>query len=157
MNRRTTLTAISTALLLAAFVAPASAQTMQSVAGTYSLVSNPNFGDQPRGQMILTPDGRYSSVTARSMLPKIAASNRIKSTAEENKAILDGSVTHYGRYTIDDGGKTLTMHIEVSSFPNWDGTTQLRPLKVSGDQLSYTVPTPSTGGAPNNVVWKRIK
>jgi len=54
MNRRTTLTAISTALLLAAFVAPASAQSTQSVAGTYSLVTNPNFGDQPRGQMILT-------------------------------------------------------------------------------------------------------
>jgi hypothetical protein len=157
MNRRTTLTAISTALLLAAFVAPASAQSMQSVAGTYSLVTNPNFGDQPRGQMILTPDGRYSSVTARSRLPKIAAGNRMKGTAEENKAVLDGSVTHYGRYTIDDGGKTLTMHIEVSSFPNWDGTTQIRPLKVSGDQLTYTVPTPSAGGAPNDVVWKRIK
>jgi hypothetical protein len=81
----------------------------------------------------------------------------MKGTAEENKAVLDGSVTHYGRYTIDDGGKTLTMHIEVSSFPNWDGTTQSRPLKVSGDQLTYTVPTPSAGGAPNDVVWKRIK
>ena len=71
--------------------------------------------------------------------------------------VVDGSIAHYGRYTVDDGGKTLTLHIESSTFPNWNGTMQQRALKVSGDTLSYTVATPSTGGAPNDVVWRRVK
>src|SRR5207302_2023394 len=76
--------------------------------------------------------------------PKIAAGARVKGTPAENKAVAEGSIAHYGRYVVEDGGKTLTMHIETSTFPNWDGTTQKRPMKVSGDTLSYIVPTPST-------------
>jgi len=30
--------------------------------------------------------------------------------------VVDGSIAHYGRYTVDDGGKTLTLHIESSTF-----------------------------------------
>ena len=158
MKRTTMLAAVSAAFVMSAFVTPVDAQTMKSVAGTYTLVTNKNFGDNPRGRMILTPDGYYSNTSSVATLPKVAAGNRQKGTAEENKAILDGSITHYGRYTIDDGGKTLTMHIEGSSFPNWEGTTQKRPLRVSGDQLIYTVATPSTGGAATpDIVWKRIK
>jgi hypothetical protein len=159
MKRNTMLAAVSAAFVMTALATPVDAQTMKSVAGTYTLVANKNFGDNPRGLMILTPDGRYSNMALRATLPKIASGNRTKATAEENKAILDGSVTHYGRYTIDDGGKTLTLHIESSSYPNWDGTTQRRPLKVAGDELSYSVPAAasSAGVAPSEIVWKRIK
>lgn len=145
---------------LAAFTAlsvPAAAQTAKSVAGAYTAVSVPAFGDKPIGRMILTPDGHYSIVVARNDLRKIAGGARTKGTADENRMVVDGSIAHYGRYTVDDGGKTLTLHIESSTFPNWNGTMQKRALKVSGDTLSYTVATPSTGGAPNDVVWRRVK
>jgi hypothetical protein len=117
----------------------------------------PAYGEKPRGQMILTPDGRYSIVLTRAEMPKIAAGVRTNATAEENKAVVDGSIAHSGRYTIGDDGKSITFHIETSTFPNWDGTTQKRPLKVSGDTLTYTVLTPSAGTPPNDVIWKRIK
>lgn len=45
----------------------------------------------------------------------------------------------------------------ASIFPNWDGATMKRALKVSGDQLTYTVTTPSAGGPANDVIWKRMK
>jgi hypothetical protein len=157
MNRRTTLAAGSALLVLAAFAAPASAQSMKSVAGTYVLVSNAAFGEAPRGQMILGATGHYSSIIARATLPKFAAGSRLKGTPEENKAIIDGTNTHFGTYSVDDGGKTLTMNIVTASYPNWDGMVQKRPLTVKGDQLSYTVPTPSAGGAPFDVVWKKVK
>lgn len=157
MNRRATLAAVSASLLLAAFVAPAGAQTIKSVAGTYTVISIPAYGDNARGMMVLDANGHYSIVAGRTTLPKFAANSRVKGTAEENKAVIDGSIAHFGTYTIDDGGKSITFHIKMSTFPNWDGTSAKRALKVAGDQLTYTVTAPSAGGPPNDVVWKRIK
>jgi hypothetical protein len=90
-------------------------------------------------------------------MAKIAAGARTKGTPEENKAVVDGSIAHTGRYTIDDGGKSITFHVETSTFPNWNGTTQKRPLTVKGDMLTYTVTAPSNGSAPNDVTWRRVK
>src|SRR5437773_1504547 len=99
MNRRCILRFVALSLPLATlvFAAPATAQSSKTVAGTYAPVSVPAFGDKPRGQMILTADGHYSIVLARATLVKIAAGARTKGTAEENKAVVDGSIAHSGR------------------------------------------------------------
>jgi hypothetical protein len=157
MSSRTMLSALCASLLVFAFAAPASAQTMKSVAGTYQVVKVSAYGDNARGMMTLSPDGHYSIVLARATLPKFAADSRTKGTAEENSAVVGGSIAHFGKYTIDDGGKAITFHIVACTFPNWDGTTVKRALKVSGDQLTYTVTAPSAGGPANDVVWKRMK
>ena len=160
MNNTNNLSAISAVLLVAALVLPAgnaAAQDARKVAGTYTLVSNPLFGENPRGQMILGADGHYSIILARASLPKIAAGSRAKGTAEENSAIVGGSVAHFGRYTVDAKDQTLTFNVEVSTFPNNDTSTSRRPFKVSGDRLTYTDPTPSAGSGPTDVVWKRVK
>lgn len=154
MNRRLTLLCVGAALASVALVSVA--QDMKKVAGTYSPVTVPAYGDNPRGQMILTPDGRYSIVLSRRDLAKIAGGSRTQGTAEENKAVVHGSIAHAGRYTIDDGGKSITFHIETSTFPNWNGISQKRALKLQGDTLGYTVTQPSAGGAPNDVIWKRV-
>jgi len=156
MNKRTLLAAAAAACLLP-LAAPVSAQTMDSIAGTYQIVKVPAYGDNARGMLVLTKDGHYTISLARQTLPKFAGNSRTKGTAEENKAVIDGSIFHFGKYTIDDGGKAITFHIAASSFPNWDGTTQKRALKMAGDTLTYTVTAPSAGGAPNDVVWKRMK
>jgi len=155
MNRRYALGVIAVAA--AALAGNAAAQTAKTVAGTYSPVTVSAYGDKPRGQLILTPDGRYSIVLSRAEMPKIASGSRVKATPEENKAVVDGSIAHAGRYTVDDGGRSITFHIETSTFPNWNGTTQKRPLSLQGDLLTYTVATPSAGGAPNDAVWWRAK
>ena len=71
MNRRLTLAilaAVASSTALAAY-----AQSAKTVAGTYSPVTVSAYGDKPKGQMILTPDGRYSIVLSRNDLAKIAA------------------------------------------------------------------------------------
>jgi hypothetical protein len=157
MNRYRKGIAFASFLALSIASGAAAAQTVKSLAGTYTAVSVPAFGDKPRGQMILTPQGRYSIVVSRATMQKIAAGSRTKATPEENRAIVDGNIAHFGRYTIDDGGKAITFHIETSSYPNWDGTTQKRALKVKGNELTYTVTAPSAGGPGNDVTWKRVK
>jgi hypothetical protein len=168
MNRRNTLAATAASLLLLSLVLPtdnAAAQDAKSLVGTWTIVSTDNvdasgnktpiFGPNPRGSLTFTSNGRYSLTLARTTLPKVAANNRLKGTAEENKAIVDGSLSHFGRYTADD--KTFTFHVETSTYPNWDGTTQPRAFTVSGDELRYSNPAASGGGGRADLVWKRTK
>lgn len=160
MNNRSNLSAVSALLLIAAIALStgnAAAQDANSLAGTYTLVSSAQFGDNPRGQLMLGPDGHYSIIIARATLPKVAAGSRVNGTAVENKAIIDGSIAHFGKYTVDANNKTITFNVEVSTFPNYDGRTFKRAFKISGNQLIYTNNAPSSGGAPNDVVWARVK
>ena len=80
---------------------------------------------------------------------------RIEGTPEENKAVVQGSISHFGRYTVNDADKTITFHIETSTFPNWNGTEQKRPFTVTGDELKWTTAASSGGSA--EVVLKRAK
>ena len=160
MNGRNDIVFSFALLLFAAVTLPAgyaSAQDAMSIAGTYAPVTNTLFGDNPRGQLILGRDGHYSSMLARANLPKVAANARDKGTAEENMAIIGGSIAHVGRYTVDAESKTITFNVEVSTFPNWDGMAFKRPFRVSGDQLIYTNSAPSIGGGVIEVVWKRVQ
>jgi hypothetical protein len=116
------------------------------------------FGPNPRGSMLLTPDGRFSMTILRSSLPKFASNVRTKGTAEEYKAVVEGSVAAIGTYTITgDKEKVLNLHIDGSTFPNWDGQDQKRPMTVSGDELRVINNAPSIGGGVNTQVWKRAK
>lgn len=142
------------------------AQAAKDIAGTWRMVSSTLdeggkrsdfYGPNPRGMLMLGNDGHYSLILLRSGLPKFASGNRTAGTADENKAIVAGTLAHYGTYTVEDGGKILVLRIEGSTFPNWDGTEQKRALKVSGDELTYTTPTSSTGSGSVQQVYRRAK
>lgn len=118
------------------------------------------FGPNPRGSMLLTPDGRFSMILMQATLPKFASNVRTKGTVEENEAVVKGSVAAFGTYAITGGDKeqTLNLHVEGSTFPNWDGQDQKRPMAVSGDELKVINPAPSIGGGGKNYqIWKRAK
>jgi hypothetical protein len=141
------------------------AQTAQDLVGTWTPVSAINeqggdktdtYGPQPKGILTVDANGRYVLVIARADLPKVASSNRTKATPEENKAIVQGSIAHFGTLSVNAADKTITFKIETSLFPKWDGTEQKRPFTVTGDELTYTVPSTSGGGTAT-VVWKRAK
>jgi len=119
----------------------------------------PGFGPNPDGTLIFTPDGRYSLQVVRHGRPAFASKNRMAGTADENKAAVQGMISHFGTYTIDEGGKTLTFRIEASSFPNWDGTVQKRPITAITDEvLTYNNPTLTVPGYVRaEVAWKKAK
>lgn len=117
------------------------------------------FGPNPRGTMLLTPDGQFSMILMRSSLPTFASNVRTKGTVEENQTVVQGSVAAFGTYTIaGDKDQILNLHIVGSTFPNWDGQDQKRPMTVVGDELKVINPTPSIGGGGTNYqVWKRAR
>ncbi len=141
------------------------AQTAQDLVGTWTLVSAINeqggdktdtYGPHPKGILTMDANGRYVLVIARADLPKVASNNRTKATAEENKAIVQGSIAHVGTVSVNAADQTITFRIETSLFPKWDGTEHKRPFTITGDELTYTVPSASGGGTAT-VVWQRAK
>ena len=167
MNRRNTLAATSASLLLLSLAMPAgdaAAQGAKSIVGSWALVSTDNvdasgkrtpiFGPNPRGLLVFTSDDRYTLTIMRASLPRFASNNRNKGSAEENQAVVMGSIAHFGKYKVED--KAIVFNVESSTYANWDGAPQRRPFSVSGDQLKYSVPVASVGGTAD-LVWKRIK
>ena len=115
------------------------------------------FGSNPKGSMILTPDGRFSILLMKSDIPKFAVNNRVKGTAEENQAVVHGSTAYFGSYTVaSEKDKTVSLRIEGSTFPNWNGEEQKRVMTVAGNELRVTNPTAGIGGTAY-IVWKRNK
>jgi hypothetical protein len=86
------------------------------------------FGDKPKGMLIFTADGHFSQVHVAGDLPKIASNNRLAGTAEDNKAIVQGSLALFGTYEVDEDKGTLTFKIEGSTFPNLAGVAQTRTI-----------------------------
>jgi hypothetical protein len=149
--------------------APPPKAMKDQLVGTWSLLisdvvnpdgtQTPQFGANPMGILILQANGRYSTQIMRASRPKFAANNRLKGTADENKAAVTGMFSHFGTWTVDEPSKTLTFRIEGSSYPNWDGTTQKREITslTYGDSLTYTVAAPAAGTLPVTLAWKYEK
>jgi hypothetical protein len=89
------------------------------------------------------------------------SNKRDSGTADENKAVAQGTISHFGTYTVDEAGKTINFRIEGSSFPNWENTSQKRLVTALTDEvLTYSNPTSSTPGqgfTHTELVWKRLK
>jgi hypothetical protein len=119
------------------------------------------FGPNPDGVLMFSPNGHYSLEIMRASLPKFASNDREKGSADENKAVVQGTITHFGTYTVNDGDKSVSFRVESSSFPNWDGTKQTRQITaLTDDVLTYNVPNPSgaaTGINHVELVWRRAK
>lgn len=132
------------------------AASSSDLIGTYSLVSAKNFGSSASGTLMFDANGRFSLIILRGDLPKYASNKRVEGTADEYKATVLGSLAYFGTYSVS--GTDLIFNIEKSTFANWDGTQSKRiDLTVTAEEIKYTSPTPSAGGSPDQLVWKRIK
>ena len=116
----------------------------------------PMFGSTPQGLAIFDRYGSYALVVASPGLPRFTSNNRMQGTPEEYKAIVQGSISHFGRYTINEAEKTIRFRIEAGSFPNWNGAEQTRPFTLTGDELKWTTPGAS-GGGTGEITLKRVK
>jgi hypothetical protein len=104
---------------------------------------------------------RFSVIITRSDLPEFASNNRVAGTPEENKAIVHGSLAAFGTYSVSETDKTISLHYERSTFPNWNGIERKVFFNISGDELSITSgvsgPSTSIGTGTAHDVWKRAK
>ena len=136
----------------------------EQLVGAWTFVSSttklpdgsPSFGSDPKGLLIFTVDGRYSNQIHRSDLPKFASKNRLQGTPDENKAVVQGSVSSFGTYSVDEGNRALTLRYEAASFPNLVGTQSIWSVTIAGDDvtLSTTASTAGSGGASISAIGR---
>ena len=141
------------------------AQSAKDLVGTWQLISNvvtrsgkktDQFGPNPHGILYFETNGHYVLSIMRDGLPKFAGKGRENATPEETKAVVAGSISHFGTYSVE--GDKIVFNVEHATFANWDGTSSKRPFKISGDEMSFFVPSASAGAGTSSVVsWKRQK
>ena len=166
MNNRSILNLCAmTALGLTLMPGNTFAQTGKDIVGTWKPISvtvtgpdgrkSEPFGPNPNSILTFDANGRFVLVNTRPDLPKFASNNRMQGTAEENKAIVQGSIAYFGTYSVVD--KVIIEKVEGGTWPNWVGTEQKRPIiSLTGDEMKLSTPAASVGGTAENT-YKRIK
>ena len=167
MPRKSLLIAMACLLLLPLASRTATTQPVNDqFVGTWSLVSiryvRPDgtaiepFGPNAKGMLVF--DGtRFATQVTAANLPKFASNNRMVGTPQEYEAISHGVVAYFGTYTVNETDRIVTLHIERSSFPNWEGIDQQRKFEFVGDELRYTAASSTANPAESALlVWKRV-
>jgi len=129
-----------------------------SIVGTFQDGSKRElFGPNPKGIIIFTSDGYFSLLQSRADLTKLASSNRATATPEEAKAVVAGSIAYFGKYSVDDAGKLLTVDIQGSTFANQIGSTSDNKRvvgSITAKELKLINPA-SASGLTIEAVFKR--
>ena len=148
--------------------AMASEPTLRSLEGTWIMTAayeiradgkrTTNYGEHPLGLFIVDKSGRYSMQIFRPGRLKFASGVKASGTAQEYRDAIVGSSTHTGRVEIDAAQAKLIFNIETSSFPNWEGTEQVRDFTFNDGTLTYSVPASASGnGTIAYSIWQRAQ
>ena len=170
INRRSALpfAAMVTLMFLGVALQTFAQSVQDQLVGTWTLTSiyieGPDgsrldpFGANPTGILNMDGNGRISVQFIGSDLPKFVSNGRLDGTPEENKAVVQGILCYFGTYSVSDADRSLNIHIESSSFPNWKGVDQKRFVALTEDEMKWINPTASSGlGFTGHTVWKRAK
>jgi len=152
--------------MLAIALSGAHAEPPLSLQGTWDLQSayeihadgqrTTNYGEHPHGLLMIDADGRYSLQIFRPDRVKFAAGDKTRGTPDEYRAAVLGASTHTGRVAVDEQSHRLVFTIQTASFPNWEGTQQVREYTFENGTLSYAVPASASGnGTIAYSVWRR--
>jgi hypothetical protein len=113
------------------------------------------YGQNPKGIWMFDANGNFAQLLMRSDIPKFAANNREQGTPEENKAVVQGSISTYGTYSVNETDRVINVHIVGSSYPNSNGADGRRIIiSLTGDELKVRDPANSTG-VTVEATWKR--
>jgi Lipocalin-like domain len=134
--------------------------------GTWSLVTVQNtlsdgsktfpYGKKPVGLLVFTDAGDYAIQILKAMRTKVASGDKNKALPEENTALVQGSNSHFGTYTVDLENHSILFNVQHAFFPNWEGNVQARSYTLENNVLSYVVTHTTNGGAITAiVVWKK--
>jgi hypothetical protein len=171
MNRTLTLAIVVLCLAgsaTAVYAQQAATTLKQHLVGTWTFVRTeatlPDgkkslpFGSDPKGVNTFTEDGHFTQIQIADGIPKVASNSRVTGTSEENKAIVQGSLALFGTYTVDETAKMIIYKVESSTFPNWIGLEQKRPIDLlTADELRHSNLGGSIAGASTVNIWKRAK
>ncbi|TMB10427.1 MAG: lipocalin-like domain-containing protein [Deltaproteobacteria bacterium] len=140
----------------------------QALIGTWKLVSSEfhlssgdvihPYGNDAVGLLIYAEDGQMSAQIMRRGRPSFASGDVFGGTPVETKKAMDGVVSYFGSFAVDEAAGTVEHRVVGSVFPNWENETQVRYHELEGTHLTLrTAPLPAGQGitATGVLVWER--
>lgn len=110
------------------------------------------FGEQPDGILVYTPDGFMAVQMVQADRPTLDTDDAVGGTESERAAAYSTCLSYFGRYRIGDD--QVVHLLDGSLFPNWSGTSQVRPFRLDDGDLVLEVRDPS-GHITNEIAWRR--
>ena len=136
----------------------------QQLVGTWTVLSFTNenertgkktevFGSNPKGIFMFDETGRFSINLLRPGRPKFGY--RDFPSVAAAKAALEGIITMFGTYKVNESEHSVSLDVIGGSYPTWDNSHQKRFITINRDELTYRNPTPASGGGTAVVILKR--
>lgn len=109
------------------------------------------WGDHVVGYLLYSAEGYMSG-----NLSPAGRRHKVDKTEGKNTSRKRDYIAYAGPYTVE--GDTVTHHVEVSLFPNWLGTAQLRYHTREGDKMTLRTPPIRSGKGVVAVqlTWEKV-
>ena len=145
-----------------------SAGIQAKLIGTWKLVSTeeklrdgrtrpyPDLGPEASGYLIYTSDGHMCAALMKPGRPQWSHSPD-QATDVEKVSAASGYTSYYGKYRVDEKRQIIQHLPEVSLYPNFIGTTQVRPYRLEGNRMTFSAPEESGEVERWTIVWEKVK
>lgn len=139
---------------------------MSDLDGTWSLVSWVNhyddgrvdapFGDAPKG-IITYGEGRMACVMSTRDRPRFSRGGQFTSDDDDKIRAYDTCIAYAGTVEVGDGW--VDHHVDISLYPNWDGTIQHRVARIDGASLHLSARLEENSPEARTALleWRRMK
>ncbi|MGC1105456.1 MAG: lipocalin-like domain-containing protein [Candidatus Acidiferrales bacterium] len=112
-----------------------------------------SLGEDAQGQLLYSAEGRMSAQLMRAKTHRFANDDMREATPEERASAWLDYFGYFGTYSIDAERNAVTHHVEGSSFPNLNGSKQVRSFRFEGERLVLDA---DTSWGKVQAVWQKI-
>lgn len=137
----------------------------QRIVGTWRMESwlrieddgtkKPRFGPGAAGLLIYTADGFMAASLQDGGRTSFAGPDPYAGTPEECRAAMATGHSYSGRWRVE--GDAILHDVELSVFPNWVGSTQIRYFRFDGGRMILRTPPTHRRGSTGyaELTWRR--
>jgi hypothetical protein len=118
------------------------------------------FGPNPEGYLCYSPAGVVSATLGDSARPPVSAADPQSGTGEDYETMARRFIAYAGPFSVDVGNGTVTHHVDVSLFPNWQGHDQVRRVTVEGERLRIIASDRTSADGRtfhSELIWLRVQ
>jgi hypothetical protein len=117
------------------------------------------FGEAPQGILVYTSGGTMITTIAPAIRPPLSSADPLRGgPVAERSRTAETYIAYSGRYAFD--GRDVTHLVEMSLYPNWVGTRQVRHANLSddGDTLELSTDPFTLAGRRSiqRLTWVRV-
>jgi hypothetical protein len=117
------------------------------------------FGPRPDGYLCYNPAGIVSATLGDSARPPVPAGDPQSGTDDDYEKMARYFVAYAGPFSVDAGNGTVTHHVDVSLFSNWQGRDQVLRVTIEGGRLSIIASDRTSADGRifhSELIWLRV-